>query len=233
MERLRQTALFAAVILPVTFLAPTKSLAQFGGPPRKTTCSELKEVCKELEPYKEKVQEMAWLLLEGVEYDFQVKIDFDLVYRRSAMRFNRNICTIGISAKQVKDEIKTEAGLAGVLAHELGHCFQHSEGELPPAMAPHSHFGSISPETLRSNAALRLERETDAERRGIALTSRNPVYATRYRRIMMENRLSRAIEKRRSDQTIKAYKERWRDQLLFLSRLSPALRICLLCRCFC
>lgn len=212
MERLRQAASFTAVILLVTFLIPTKSLAQFGGPPRKTTCSELKEICKELEPYKEKVQEIAGLLLEGVEHDFQVKIDFDLVYRRSAMRFSRSrkVCTIGISAKQVKNEVKTEAGLAGILAHEIGHCFQHSEGDLPPMQMLRSHFIPIPPTPKKEDKKYsRPGRESDAEQRGVVLMTRNPFYTIWRRRVMLERRAEQAKQKGLIEVVINHYQRRW------------------------
>lgn len=211
--RCLKSALFIAVVFLTTLCVSTEVSAQFGGPtPKIKAQAKEKQSYPELELYREKIQKVALLLTDNVEVNFLIKIEFDFLDFTSTMWFVDRECRIDISAEQIRGEIKTEAGLAGVLAHELGHCFQFSEGVMfpTPYRSPFDIFFGY-----RSRVP---EQEIDATKRGVELMFRNPFYTIRDRRIAMQKRLEYTREKKYPQKVIEEYKERL-DILLQTERL--------------
>lgn len=197
-----------AAFVCITFLtaSPTlpQALAKSQIPTRHPAAE--KETRSKFEPYRKKIQAMAFLLLNGVEYDFDVEVRLDFRHGSSGMGFSDGVCFLNVSAKQMmEDDIKTEAGLAGVLAHELGHCFQY-KGKIifrdPKASPSRPRVFGFAPIRV-------LEKEVDAERRGAELMAKNPFYTIRDIRIIIKSFLEQAkARKRRSERKIREFQYR-------------------------
>jgi len=201
--RCLKPALFIAMVFLTMLCVSTEVSAQLGGrTPKIKAQAKQKQSYPELELYRGKIQKMALLLTDSVEVNFLIKIEFNFLGFTSAMSFVDGECRINISAKQIRDEMKTEADLAGVLAHELGHCFQYSEGAIfpTPYRSPFAVFFGYRPRVP--------EKEIDATRRGTELMLRNSFYTIRDRRITMQKRLERVREKKYPEKIIKECQER-------------------------